>query len=144
MRSSGASTSRWSSAAAGCWPGCTTERTHGGRVRRITLPQLLFAARWRVVAGGARRARRCYARYSEAHVGMVCNVVTYRARSALRDVARALAFPPDVIDRATKALDTHSAAVACTGKGSLCPGHGAQERVVVDQRRHAAVKGGQV
>ncbi len=43
---------------------------------------------------------------------MVCNVVTYRARSALRDVAKALAFPPDVIDRAAKALDTRSAVQA--------------------------------
>ncbi len=49
-----------------------------------------------------------YEHYGEEHVGMVCNVVTYRARSAVRDVAKALAFPPDVIDRAAKALDTHS------------------------------------
>ena len=49
-----------------------------------------------------------YDRYGEEHVGMVCNVVTYRARSALRDAAKALAFPPDVIDRAAKALDTRS------------------------------------
>ena len=53
-----------------------------------------------------------YERYGEEHVGMVCNVVTYRARSALRDAAKALAFPPDVIDRAAKALDTHSTAQA--------------------------------
>jgi error-prone DNA polymerase len=49
-----------------------------------------------------------YERYGEEHVGMVCNVVTYRARSALRDVAKALVFPPDVIDRAAKGLDTRS------------------------------------
>jgi error-prone DNA polymerase len=49
-----------------------------------------------------------YDRYGEQHVGMVCNVVTYRARSALRDAAKALVFPPDVIDRAAKALDTRS------------------------------------
>jgi error-prone DNA polymerase len=57
-----------------------------------------------------------YDRYGEEHVGMVCNVVTYRARSALRDAAKALVFPPDVIDRAAqqiadraaKALDTRS------------------------------------
>jgi len=50
-----------------------------------------------------------YERYGEEHVGMVCNVVTYRARSALREAAKALAFPPDVIDRAAKSLDTRSA-----------------------------------
>jgi error-prone DNA polymerase len=53
-----------------------------------------------------------YERYGEEHVGMVCNVVTYRARSAIRDVAKVLAFPPDVIDRAAKALDSHSTARA--------------------------------
>ena len=49
-----------------------------------------------------------YDRYGEEHVGMVCNVVTYRARSALRDAAKALVFPPDVIDRTAKDLDTRS------------------------------------
>jgi error-prone DNA polymerase len=49
-----------------------------------------------------------YERYGEEHVGMVCNVVTYRARSAVRDVAKALSFPPDIIDQAAKALDTRS------------------------------------
>ena len=53
-----------------------------------------------------------YERYGTEHVGMVCNVVTFRARSALRDVAKALSFPPDVIDRAAKALDTRSAETA--------------------------------
>jgi error-prone DNA polymerase len=40
-----------------------------------------------------------YDRYGEEHVGMVCNVVTYRARLARREAAKALAFPPDVLDR---------------------------------------------
>ncbi|MFN2228866.1 MAG: DNA polymerase III subunit alpha, partial [Anaerolineae bacterium] len=53
-----------------------------------------------------------YERYGEEHVGMVCNVVTFRARSALRDVAKVLSFPADVIDRAAKALDTRSAEAA--------------------------------
>ncbi len=55
-----------------------------------------------------------YERYGEEHTAMVCNVVTYRARSAVREVAKALAFPPDVIDRIAKALDTHSAAQAAS------------------------------
>ena len=53
-----------------------------------------------------------YERYGEERVGMVCNVVTYRARSAVRDVARVLGFPPDVIDAAARSLDTRSAALA--------------------------------
>jgi DNA polymerase III alpha subunit len=48
----------------------------------------------------------------EEHAAMVCNVVTYRAHSAVRDVAKTLSFPPDVIDRAAKVLDTHSATKA--------------------------------
>jgi error-prone DNA polymerase len=55
-----------------------------------------------------------YERYGEEHVAMVSNVVTFRARSALRDVAKALAFPADVIDRAAKALDTRSTVTAAT------------------------------
>jgi error-prone DNA polymerase len=68
-----------------------------------------------------------YQRYGEERVGMVCNVVTYRARSAVRDVAKVLAFPPDVIDQAAKALDTRSAAVAA---GELDVSlHGTRERL---------------
>jgi error-prone DNA polymerase len=65
-----------------------------------------------------------YERYGEAHVGMVNNVVAYRARSALRDAAKALAFPADVIDRAAKELDTHSTTTAAeTIAGTLSQCH---------------------
>ena len=50
-----------------------------------------------------------YRRYGVEHSAMVCNVITYRARSAVREVAKALAFPPDVVDRIAKALDTRDA-----------------------------------
>jgi DNA polymerase III alpha subunit len=63
-----------------------------------------------------------YERYGGEHVGMVCNVITYRARSALRDAAKALAFPADVIDRAAKALDTRSAADAATSMQTALAG----------------------
>lgn len=62
-----------------------------------------------------------YERYGEAHVGMVCNVVTYRARSALRDAARVLAFPPDVINRTAKALDVRSTRAAADVVSSTIP-----------------------
>jgi len=65
-----------------------------------------------------------YERYGEEHVGMVCNVVTYRARSAVRETAKALAFPSDVIDRAAKALDTHSAAQAAEDLNPSSSGNG--------------------
>ena len=40
---------------------------------------------------------------------MVCNVITYRARSAVREVAKALGFPTEAIDTIAKALDTRDA-----------------------------------
>jgi len=55
-----------------------------------------------------------YERYGKERTAMVCNVVTYRARSAVREVAKALAFPADVIDRVAKALDSRSATKAAT------------------------------
>jgi DNA polymerase III alpha subunit len=48
-----------------------------------------------------------YDRYGEAHTGMVCNVVTYRARSAVREVGYALGFPRPLVDRVAKALETY-------------------------------------
>ncbi|MBW3613092.1 MAG: PHP domain-containing protein, partial [Chloroflexi bacterium] len=51
-----------------------------------------------------------YQRYGADHAAMVCTVVTYRARSAVREVAKALGFPPDGIDALAKALDTRDAA----------------------------------
>ena len=49
----------------------------------------------------------CYERYGEEHTGMVCNLVTYRARSAVREVGHALGFPRPLVDRVAKALETY-------------------------------------
>ncbi|HWH36186.1 MAG TPA: PHP domain-containing protein, partial [Candidatus Limnocylindrales bacterium] len=49
----------------------------------------------------------CYERYGPEHTGMVCNVVTYRARSAVREVGYALGFPRPLVDRVAKALETY-------------------------------------
>ncbi|HVM30224.1 MAG TPA: PHP domain-containing protein [Candidatus Limnocylindrales bacterium] len=49
----------------------------------------------------------CYERYGPEHTGMVCNVVTYRARSAVREVGQALGFPRPLVDRVAKALETY-------------------------------------
>ncbi|MEE9618173.1 MAG: DNA polymerase III subunit alpha, partial [Anaerolineae bacterium] len=40
-----------------------------------------------------------YRRYGEAHAAMACTLVTFRARSAVRDVARVLGFPPALVER---------------------------------------------
>ena len=47
-----------------------------------------------------------YRTYGERHAAMVCNVVTYRSRSASREVAKALGFRSEVIDLMAKSLDT--------------------------------------
>jgi DNA polymerase III alpha subunit len=48
-----------------------------------------------------------YGRYGADHTGMVCNLVTYRARSAVREVGYALGFPRPLVDRVAKALETY-------------------------------------
>ncbi|HEY3073101.1 MAG TPA: PHP domain-containing protein [Candidatus Limnocylindrales bacterium] len=48
-----------------------------------------------------------YRVYGPEHTGMVCNLVTYRARSAVREVGYALGFPRPLVDRVAKALETY-------------------------------------
>ncbi len=50
-----------------------------------------------------------YTRYGADHAAMVCTIITYRARSAVREVAKALGFPLEGIDALAKALDTRDA-----------------------------------
>jgi error-prone DNA polymerase len=50
-----------------------------------------------------------YNRYGEEHAAMACTFVTFRARSAVRDVARALGFPPALVERLAEALDVRDA-----------------------------------
>jgi error-prone DNA polymerase len=47
--------------------------------------------------------------YTYEHAAMVANLVTYRARSALRDVAKALNFPLPLVNQMTKVLPHHCA-----------------------------------
>src|SRR5439155_505161 len=48
-----------------------------------------------------------YTKYGERYAAIVCNVVTYRARSASREVAKALGFRPETIDRMAKSIDQY-------------------------------------
>jgi error-prone DNA polymerase len=50
-----------------------------------------------------------YQRYGPEHTAMACTLVTFRARSAVRDVGKALGFPLGLLDRTAKALDTRDA-----------------------------------
>ncbi len=47
-----------------------------------------------------------YERYGHEHAAMACTFITFRARSAIRDVGKALGLPPDLLDRAARAIDT--------------------------------------
>ena len=48
-----------------------------------------------------------YQRYGRAHAGMVCEVISYRGRSALRDVGKALGLSPGQVERMTRLLGSH-------------------------------------
>ena len=48
-----------------------------------------------------------YERYGRDHAGMVCEVITYRTRSALRDVGKALGLSLGQVDRLTKLVSSH-------------------------------------
>ena len=43
-----------------------------------------------------------YRTYGQERTAMVANTITYRARSAVRDVAKALGFPLEIVDRVAK------------------------------------------
>jgi error-prone DNA polymerase len=51
-----------------------------------------------------------YEKYGRDRAGIVAEVITYRARSAVRDVGKALGLSLDGVDRLAKALDHHGGA----------------------------------
>ena len=46
-----------------------------------------------------------YGRYGRHYAAQVANVITYRPRSAVRDIGKALGYTPDQIDGWAKSLD---------------------------------------
>ncbi|MEQ8677994.1 MAG: DNA polymerase III subunit alpha [Aggregatilineales bacterium] len=50
-----------------------------------------------------------YSRWGHEHAAMACTFVTFRARSALRDVGKTLGLPPEIIDHAAKTVDVYRA-----------------------------------
>jgi error-prone DNA polymerase len=48
-----------------------------------------------------------YAVYGRDHAAMVCNVIRYRPRSAVRDVGKVLGIPETALDRAAKLLSSY-------------------------------------
>ncbi len=53
-----------------------------------------------------------YGRYGRGHAAMVCEAITYRGRSAVRDAARVLGFSTDVADRLAAEAERREAAEA--------------------------------
>ena len=47
-------------------------------------------------------------KYGPEHSAMVANLVTYRSRSAFRDVAKAMGYPPGLIDHIASSLSYRS------------------------------------
>src|SRR5262249_52928466 len=68
-----------------------------------------------------------YAKYGRTHAAMVANVIRYRARSAIREVGKALGVPETALDRVSKILpmygDVDPTALAQAGLDPDHPTH---------------------
>ena len=60
-----------------------------------------------------------YRRYGREHAAMACTFITFRARSAVRDVARVLGFPPSLVERLSESLDVYDARSVRESRGML-------------------------
>jgi error-prone DNA polymerase len=60
-----------------------------------------------------------YARYGREHTAQVANVITYRARSAVRDMAKALGYAPGQQDAWSKQVDGWSGVAATAAQGDI-------------------------
>ena len=60
-----------------------------------------------------------YERYGAQHTAMVANVVTFRARSAVADVGKALGFPADVLGRVADVVHARAASDVALDLGEV-------------------------
>src|SRR5712692_2557612 len=56
--------------------------------------------------------RRVYKRYGDEHVGLVCSFPTYRLRSAVREIGKALDLPPGEIEQVARLADRRAGGLA--------------------------------
>src|SRR5213594_1833703 len=56
--------------------------------------------------------RRVYTRYGHEHVGLVCSFPTYRLRSAVREIGKALDLPAGEIEQVAKLADSRTGGLA--------------------------------
>ena len=64
----------------------------------------------------------CYRRYGRERAAMVANVITYRARSVLRDVAKTFGFTQAQVDGLSKYVDTRDPAQLASSDAALPEG----------------------
>ncbi|MEZ4714228.1 MAG: error-prone DNA polymerase [Caldilineaceae bacterium] len=62
-----------------------------------------------------------YDYFGRDHVAMVCNHVTYRARSAIQDLGKALGIPPAELRPLSHSVDAHSATAAAAQLAKQLP-----------------------
>src|SRR5437764_4081792 len=75
--------------------------------------------------------RRVYKRYGDEHVGLVCSFPTYRLRSTVREIGKALDLPPGEIEQVARLADRRSGGRAGATAGLRGPdGRPALERAV--------------
>lgn len=79
-----------------------------------------------------------YRRYGEEHAAMACTLVTFRSRSAVRDTARALGFPPTLVERLATKLCMRSGRSAGEVQESLDLTGAFGEEPLVDAGRNPA------
>ncbi|HYK81558.1 MAG TPA: DNA polymerase III subunit alpha [Gemmatimonadales bacterium] len=65
--------------------------------------------------------RRVYRRYGDEHVGLVCAFPTYRLRSAVREIGKALDLPPGELEQVAR-LAEHRSAESLGAELELIPG----------------------
>jgi error-prone DNA polymerase len=76
-----------------------------------------------------------YQVYGRDHAAMVCNVIRYRPRSAVRDVGKVLGIPETALDRAAKHLSMYG---AVEPTGDRCAARSALARSGLAEGGHAA------
>jgi error-prone DNA polymerase len=90
-----------------------------------------------------------YAKYGRDHAAMVCNVIRYRPRSAVRDVGKALGIPETALDRAAKLMsswgEVESTAIERAGLGGPAGAQAHLARLateIVEFPRHLSIHPG--
>ncbi|HUZ20411.1 MAG TPA: error-prone DNA polymerase [Acidimicrobiales bacterium] len=63
-----------------------------------------------------------YERYGREHAAQVANVITYRPRSAVRDVGRALGYPPGALDAWSRQIGAFAALLPTRPRGQAGKG----------------------